>query len=297
MLNADYLHSVMEGETAIRPPILQAGRVTNVNHHTHTYDVETDNKYNLVNLPAMYPYVSNEYGQGINFIAEVGTRCLVCNTLNGEDFILGWLVPIGTASVETITNPDNVSLDEVEQKNSDSYPGRAGNRSTDLLPGDFEFSTASGSKVRVLNGGVIEIVAQDGLCSTTYIALTGESAILTQTDIIETTLGAGSLKWTTDNTNRTGNLYFELRSNIDSDPDVSVEIGSISEDDNARLIVKVGTLDSPDSKITISKTGELTIECKSIDIKSKKNAKINCKNATIKATSRVKIISEKIELN
>ena len=291
MPNNDFFD--LEGETAIRPPLLQAGRVTNVNQTTHTYDVETDNKYNLINLPVMYPYVSNQIGNGINFVAEVGTRCIVCNTINGEDFILGWIVPVGTATIESVTNIDSaggtVQITEIDQKNADSYPGRSGNRSKDLIPGDIELKAPSNNRIRVLNGGLIELVSADGQLLSQYIPQPGENLLFTKADIIQHLLGAGSFSWSTDNENRLGSLFFELKSNIDEDPDLFIEAGSIPGEEDQRLIIKVGNQDSPAAKISLSKIGDLAIECKNATIDAEKDIKVNCKNANVKAKSNVKI--------
>lgn len=277
----------LEGLTAFSPILLQAGRIVNINTTTHSYDVVTDNGYQMKDLPIMYPYVSNEKGQGINYIPEVGTRCLVCNTINGEDFIMGFIIPVGTGSA-VVTN-------EVDQKNLDSYQGRSGNRSSDLLPGDVELRTVDGNSVRVLTGGLVEIVSAEGQCLTKYIPKAGENLIFTKSDIIEHVLGSGDLLWSTDNTNRTGSLEFNLKSNIDLDePDVTIKMGSAASDGGLDIVVGAqGT----QAILTFNEDGEVSIECQKVTVTAEKDATIDCKNANIRASSQVRVTAGLINLN
>jgi hypothetical protein len=271
-----------EGLTALQPVLLQAGRIININIVTHTYDVITDNDYQMKDLPLMHPYVSHEKGQGINYMPEVGTRCLVCNTVNGEDFILGFIVPIGTASPETVTG--------VDQRNRNSYQGRSGNRADDLIPGDVEFSTAGGNKIRLGVGGEIQIISAAGQCLSQYVPEPGKNLIFTKSDILEYVLSSGRAIWKTDNTDRTGGIELELKSNIDNElADVTIRMGVNAKDSG--LEIQIGGDTNPTAKFAFAQDGTVTLECNSLTLKSNKNANIQCKNANISAAANVNITS------
>lgn len=270
------------------PAKVQAGRIININTNTHTYDVITDSGYQLKDLPIMFPYSSNEKGQGINYIPEIGTRCIVCNTVTGEDFILGFIIPVG------IAKEYEVSTGEETTKNS--YVGRSGNKSEDLLPGDIEIKTSSGNKLRVLAGGVIEIVSKEGLCLSKYIANPGENLIITKSDIIESILGCGNLLWKTDNDKRTGSLLFNLKTNIDNtDPDISIRMGASSESNG--LEVLIGNSDDPSAKLSFNEDGSVILSCKSLHVKTDEDLLVESKNATLKASSQIKLSGSNISLN
>jgi hypothetical protein len=324
--------SMQEGETANRRPMIQGGRIINVKHISHLYDVITDNGMIMPDIPLMLPYVSNEVGQGINIIPEVGTRCLVVNTVNGEDFIMGFLVPSGTsqeidkpinslpkdATEEVLKAKDeataqkivsgeqkfaennldkierNATRSRIEQKNTDSYLGRSGRRSSDLLPGDFEFKTSYGSMVRILSDGVVEIIAQDGQCLTQYIPVPGENLIFTLTDILKCDLPAGKLIWESDVINtRAGRLTLEIKSNIDEEADVTIRLGQDKKGTDNRVEVSVGT----EFNMAIDNQGEATIKAKEVKFEVDGKIDVECKSVKVNSKGRIKINGSQIDLN
>lgn len=323
---------IKEGDTAAREPMIQGGRIINVKHASHLYDVITDNGMVMPDIPLMLPYVSNEMGQGINIIPEVGTRCVVVNTINGEDFIMGFLIPSGTSqeipqeadnlprgsTEESLKAPDDESTlkivsgeqefaennsskisrkrekGQIEQKNADSYLGRSGRRSPDLLPGDIEFKTSYGNMLRILSDGIIELIAQDGQCLTQYIPIPGENLIFTLADILDVCLPSGRFLWESDIVDtRAGRLSLEIKSNIDSDADVTIRLGQDKEGTENRIQVTVG--ESFD--LTIDNEGKATIKAKELNIEVDGKADVKCKSAKLESKGRVEIKGSLIDLN
>lgn len=305
-----------EGETSLKDVTIRAGRIININSSHHVYDVVTDNNETFYNVPMMYPYVSNELGQGFNVIPEVGSRCLIANTINGEDFILGFIVPVGTARLTKLqreqltSNADDAAntaetFDSVDQKNADSYAGRSGNRTESLYPGDMEIKTSSGNVLRALVGGIIEITGAEGQCFTFYLPSPDENEIMTRTDMLTNNFPSGSMRWVTDKRNSAVRAELELSSSNSDKSDVRMVLGQPADAEGKpdtsntnKVTISVGPEESPTAEITIDAEGNLTIKnSKKITVESDDEVNVKCKAANIDSSGPVKIKGNKIELN
>jgi hypothetical protein len=196
---------------------------------------------------------------------------------------MGFITPVGKPE-----GPDS--------KSNEKYNGRSGNKSRDLIPGDMVLGTSSGSKVRVLQGGVVEILGKEGLCLTKYVARPGENLIISKTDILKHVIGSGSFVWNTDNRNKTGSIKLEIKSDLNKDlPDVVVNIGSTAENDGIDILV--GDSNNPSTKLIIAQDGAVTLECNDLKLKSSGDMTVECKNITINAQAEVAISGSQINLN
>jgi hypothetical protein len=284
----------LEGETGMEVSRIQGGRVSNVNIEEHTYDVLTDNGNLLRSIPLLQGYLNPRNGAGFNVLASVNTRCLVANTINGEDVILGFYAPMGIK--ESLKKGQEGQPAKSAPSGSDSYVGRSANRDTNLSLEDQEIYGPADNRVRVMSSGAIEIISVDGQLATRYINNQNEHVIISVAEVIENVLPAGRFLWITDFDNSAGRMTFELKSDIESDPDIKVKMGQLEQSDpdsDKLMVVEVG-----DSfKMTVNTDGEVQLDAKKVTIKSEGDVRVDCKTANVNAKSEVRIKGSRISLN
>ena len=74
--------------------VIETAVVIDVNMQKWTVDVATQySEKNLYSVPWSLPYLHPENGEGILFVPEIGTQCLLCTPSDGEEapFIIGFL--------------------------------------------------------------------------------------------------------------------------------------------------------------------------------------------------------------
>jgi hypothetical protein len=284
----------LEGETGLEVSMLQGGRVSNVNTQDHTYDVLTDNGSLLRSVPLLQGYLNSKNGAGFNVLASVNTRCLVANTINGEDIILGFYAPMGIK--ESLTRGTEGQPIPEQASRQESYSGRSANRDEAMRLEDQEIRGPAENRVRVMSSGAIEIISVDGQLLTKYINNQNEHVIISVAEVIENILPAGRFVWLTDFENSAGRMEFELRSNLEEDPDIKVRMGQLEETDpdaDKLLVVEVGE----SFKMTVNSDGEVQLDAKKVTIKSEGDVRVDCKTANVNAKSQVRIKGSRISLN
>lgn len=158
--------------------IIETALVTDVNVKKWTVDVMTQHSHKpLFGIPWMEPYLHKETGEGIHYVPEPGTLCLICTPSDGMDnpFILGFL-PI-------------------------PRKGEYRSNRIQMNPGDIALNGRDGNFVILRRGGIVQVGATP-LCQRLNIPINHLIRDVCLNYNLYT--GAGELVWEVDRNRKSG---------------------------------------------------------------------------------------------